>query len=347
MSLPSGWNRYTTDDGKEYFHNATSNVTQWEAPAVAEASVAEVYQYKPSSDHELQGLSFGLGDSCGGAIPSGEMKNMIETETVSLTTAPSGQISSSVSSFGGVGGGGATSGAGGSTSAAGGAFGSIGGVISAATSDDGAGMSGIMATLLNSAQQLFDVSTDDVVARLKASMMPFKADPNAANEFRSRPDFWGPFWVATTAVLFLAATGNFATLLATADDHTKFKADYSLVSLAATMVYGCLIGVPVVTRGALWMSGQEANSINFHQMICVYGYSITPAIPVSILCIVNQSLVRTFACIAGLSIGLLFIKAHLWADISVEQPSLKWTMTGLLAGSQVIIFLVYRVHFFV
>jgi len=175
--------------------------------------------------------------------------------------------------------------------------------------------------------------------------MPFKADSNASNEFRSKPDFWGPFWVATTAVLFLAATGNFARLLATGD-HATFKADYGLMSMSATMIYGCLVAVPVITRAALWISGQEADSINFKQMICVYGYSLTPTVPVSILCLWPSELLRYMFCLVGLAFGLAFIKSHLWSDISVEAPSLKWSMTGLLCGSQVVIFLTYRLYFF-
>lgn len=31
-SLPSGWTRYTTDDGEEYFFNEVTEQTQWERP---------------------------------------------------------------------------------------------------------------------------------------------------------------------------------------------------------------------------------------------------------------------------------------------------------------------------
>merc|ERR1719158_922698 len=110
--------------------------------------------------------------------------------------------------------------------------GSVGSVISAATADDGgAAASGMLGSALNYAQQLFDVSTDDVVKRLRLALVPYPLPDGQNNEFRTRPDFWGPFWVATTAVFFLAATGNFARLVEQGDSK-KFKADYGLVSLA-------------------------------------------------------------------------------------------------------------------
>merc|ERR1711953_1204703 len=94
------------------------------------------------------------------------------------------------------------------------------------------------------------------------------------------------------------------------------------------------------------MSGQEANSIDFKQMICVYGYSLTPTIPVSILSLAPADGLRWLAALVGLAISLAFVRGNLWSDISVEVPSLKWSMVALLGGSQAVIFFTYRVHFF-
>ncbi len=50
-------------------------------------------------------------------------------------------------------------------------------------------------------QTFFDVSTDDVVRRTKAALIPQKvATQEAILDFRSKPDFWGPFWICTTVV---------------------------------------------------------------------------------------------------------------------------------------------------
>jgi len=340
-ALPANWTRYTTDDGKEYFHNAVTNVTQWDRPgggaglpetmSFDESSTSQVY--KPDLGDLHMGGSSGLdshmvemhsttepaGKMSGGAVPS------MEADTVSLN-APAGTMSSA--GFGGSFGG------------------TVGGVISAATADDGgAAASGMMGSMLNYAQSLFDVSTDDVVKRLRLALVPYPLPDGQQNDFRSRPDFWGPFWVATTAVFFLAATGNFARLVEQSD-HKKFKADYGLVSVAAGMIYGALLAVPAVTRASLYFSGQEADSINFKQMICVYGYSLAPAIPVSVLCLLPWGGLRWLLIFAGLALSLVFIRGNLWTDISVEAPSLKWTMIGMVILAQATIFFVYRVHFF-
>jgi hypothetical protein len=295
----------------------------------SETNTAEVYQ--PKIDLDSMGTGLGdvkmvemhssepVGQMAGGPIP-------MEAETISLTN---NRDSSSNVGFGG-------------------SFtGAIGTAISAATTDEGnAAASGWAGSALAYAQTLFDVSTDDVVKRLKLALVPRPSQVDGSqNDFRAKPDFWGPFWIATTAVFFLAATGNFARLLEVGDN-AQFKADYGLVSVAAAMIYGALIAVPLITRASLYFSGQEATSINFRQMICVYGYSLAPAIPVSVLCLLPFSFLRWILILIGLVISLVFIRGNLWTDLSVEAPSLKWTMIVMLVGVQATIFLVYRIHFF-
>lgn len=340
-ALPPNWTAYNADDGKEYYHNAVTNVTQWDKPewsgaarlpesmSFDESSTSQVYQYKPDLDlggaGGLDSHMVEMNSSVSSSEPAGKMTGGIipqmEAETVSLNSAAPG---GTMSSFGGA----------------------VGGVISAATADDGgAAASGMTDRALAYAQTLFDVSTDDVVKRLRLALVPYPLPDGVNNEFRTRPDFWGPFWVATTAVFFLAATGNFARLLEQGDSK-KFKADYGLVSIAATMIYGALIAVPLVTRAILYFTGQEANTINFRQMICVYGYSLAPAIPVSVLCLLPFGGLRWIMVFLGLALSLVFIRGNLWTDIAVEAPSLKWGMIGMVIVAQATIFFVYRVHFF-
>jgi len=111
---------------------------------------------------------------------------------------------------------------------------------------------------LNYLQTFFDIATEDVVRRIKCAMLPQKeGTEEAIADFRERPDFYGPFWVATTVVIFLAATGNFAQLMQALEHGDGIDTDWGLISVAAFMIYGCLIGVPLITQGLLYLSGSK------------------------------------------------------------------------------------------
>jgi len=346
-SLPPGWARYTTDEGKEYFNNAATNTTTWdrpEWPGGLGSDHAEVFEYKPSAgDLEAEAnMKLTSGVSLGGggaqAHTSSRSSPTVNTELVSLHGAPSGNIGSGSNSTG---------------TSSGDLFGGLGSVMSgmggssgdapASSSDNPGGISG---WVLGHAQRLFDVSTDDVVQRLRMVLIPHPPPPlDLKEDLRSRPDFYGPFWIATTAVLFLAATGNFARLLETGD-HANFKADYGLVSLAAGMIYGCLLAVPAVIRACLFISGEEVASVDFRQMICICGYSLAPTIPVSLLCIIPFSALRWLVTLAGIAMSLFFLKGHIFVDTSVKAQWLKWTMIAGPCLLPAVVFIVYRVHFF-
>lgn len=349
MALPPNWERYTTDEGKEYFHNAMTNKTQWERPSWDEAPIpshntSDVFTYNPtaadlevprptaSRTQELDDLFMGVASGPGAS------------ELVSLKDV-GGNMSSSVSSTTSMPPAMPAPNTGGSGLGFAAGF-AAGAAAASATSGDsqGGGASSFSSWLLLLAQSLFDVSTDDVVRRLKL-LVPKQGDRSAAEELRTRPDFYGPFWVATTAVLFLAATGNFARLIESPHP-SHFKADYSLVPLAATLVYGGLIAVPLLARLSVFFTDEEVSSIDFKHIVCVYGYALAPAIPVSILCIIPVGFLRWLFVLAGMALSLYFLKGNLLEDISVKVRWLQLTLIAAPVILQVLVLFVYRVRFF-
>mmetsp|Transcript_7997 Transcript_7997/g.17285 ORF Transcript_7997/g.17285 Transcript_7997/m.17285 type:complete len:347 (+) Transcript_7997:100-1140(+) len=334
--LPEGWFGYEDDSGKPYYYNVVTQVTQWEKPVVPigqpHQSAAEVFTYTPTAADLDSASVFGSAQkppAAAAASPVGA-----ESELVSLTGVPSGLMGPA---------GGAP---GGATNAPGG--GGASDFFSGLTSLGGGGEAAAANTgwIIGLLQKLFDVSTVDVTARLRMALVPFPPPTEAAKqELKEKPDFYGPFWVATTAVLFMAATGNFARLLGGADPKT-FNADFSLVSLAAGLIYGFLIAVPVVARISLLLSSEEVANVDLYQMICICGYSLTPTIPVSLICLIPLEFLRWLAVLAGLAMSLMFLRAHLLAGIHVTTTWLKWTLIVAPCAMPVVIYLWYRIHFF-
>jgi len=176
-------------------------------------------------------------------------------------------------------------------------------------------------------------------------VVPLKPPDGAKEDMKDRPDFYGPFWIATTAVLFLAATGNFARLIQ-AGDHRAFQPDYGLVSLAATMIYGTLGALPAVARGAIFFAGDGGGTVSLQQIVCVCGYSMAPMIPVSMLCLIPLDGLRWLLTLLGTAMSLYFLHGHLLTDINVTAPTPKLILTAAPCVTVATIFLVYRLHFF-
>lgn len=348
MALPPNWTKYTTDEGKDYYHNTTTNTTQWNQPEWPEPSglgdlsslsglslnagaTADVFTYQPSA-FELESNPVSV------PAVAAETKPSAFDELISLNATPTGTISAdpvadSVNTS--------------RETAPSTRDATHGGTSAGESSRADSMLSGVPNWLLGYAQQLFDVSTEDIVNRLRLVMLSFKEpDQGLKEEFRSRPDFYGPFWVATTAILFLAATGNFARLLESGGNHADFKADYSLVSLAAGLIYGSLLAVPLIARLSIFISGEDVGNVDFLQIICVCGYSLAPVIPVALLSLIPLTVFRTFVAIAGLAVAVLFIRQHISQEINVNTAWLKYLMIGGPCVIPASVLFVYRVHFF-
>jgi hypothetical protein len=91
-----------------------------------------------------------------------------------------------------------------------------------------------------------------------------------------RPDLYGPFWIATSLVILMAATGNFATYLTNSDTIT----DYRKLSLAASLFYFCITVQPVV----MWFIGNRlAMQRSLVETISLFGYALFVYVPASVL----------------------------------------------------------------
>lgn len=52
----------------------------------------------------------------------------------------------------------------------------------------------------------FDVSTEDIKARFRASLMPY--NQKFIMEYQKKPDLYGPFWLIWTLVVVITISGN-------------------------------------------------------------------------------------------------------------------------------------------
>lgn len=137
-------------------------------------------------------------------------------------------------------------------------------------------------------QQLFDVDTNQVVERILWSMIPRPGVSYLQHHIKPKPDLYGPFWICVTLVFTIAITGNLANYLQTAATRSyHWKYDFHAVTYAATAIFIYAWLIPIALWATLkWCGSQEAR-LSFLEIVCVYGYSLSIYVPVSILWVIQ------------------------------------------------------------
>nr|DAD26535.1 TPA_asm: hypothetical protein HUJ06_028003 [Nelumbo nucifera] len=131
---------------------------------------------------------------------------------------------------------------------------------------------------ISSYKQYFNVDTDIVVDRIISSLNPTSG--NFFDKIETNPDLYGMVWISTTLVFLLASLGNCATYLMQkrSSNSTSWSFDVSYVNLAACVLYGYALVVPVAFYFLLQYLGSNASLLRFW---CMWGYSLFIFIPTS------------------------------------------------------------------
>jgi len=159
-------------------------------------------------------------------------------------------------------------------------------------------------------QKFFNVDTMIVFDRIINSIVPRKAPPDYLKSFIGKnPDLYGPFWISATLIFSIAITGNIADYLQNGNLKYEWKYNFHLVSYAATTIYiySCLIPITLWATFKWSLKPNEDNldidsasyTPSLLSLMCIYGYSLSIYIPVSILWMIQYSLVQWILVISA------------------------------------------------
>jgi hypothetical protein len=256
-SLPPHWTKYTSEDGKDYYHNALMNTTQWEVPTDSpiQSPLKETTEQVKTINYGSSKSSFASRIPCAFCLPG-------------LGFLTSG----------------------------------------------------------------FDVDTSDVKSRLLATVAlvnvvrPFKSDveqtlpgsqtpSDIAAVFGSKPDLYGPFWIATTAILTATIAANSSAWL-DADKGVIFFADYSLMGKMATFIYSSF----ALVVGIIWLLSWKIPNLNVDLALvsCVYGYSMSPLVLVALVSPFFNGMAHTLTVLLGFAWSIFICFRLLWLPTAVS-----------------------------
>eukprot|EP00794_Sanderia_malayensis_P008050 gene8050-8913_t len=161
-------------------------------------------------------------------------------------------------------------------------------------------------------QAFFDVDTNQVLTRILYSMLPTYKRNFLTTKVRPNPDLYGPFWVCATLVFTIAISGNLASYFAS-EGNTKWIYDFHKVTFAGLVIYSYAWLIPALLWGFFMWRGNQAGFL-FLEIVCVYGYSLSIFIPISILWVLPQDWLRWTLVVVGVLLSgsvlvLTFLRA--------------------------------------
>jgi hypothetical protein len=213
---------------------------------------------------------------------------------------------------------------------------------------------------ISSLEQHFNVDTIDIQNRIKSSFL----DANKPNQFRQllytnsinngnnnngnerqmKPDLYGPVWITMTLVFFLAVTGNTAKYLQTDEATVQYDVTHLTKAFTILSIYTFLL------PSLLYIMMQCVNvRIGLVELICLYGYSLTPFLPVTILCLVPVVVLEWMFLLVATGWSLNFIVRNVVGVVMDERTvAEKWgrSLVGFIVTCHFIFYLVLKLVFY-
>eukprot|EP01116_Phalansterium_solitarium_P025147 TRINITY_DN9493_c0_g1_i1.p1 TRINITY_DN9493_c0_g1~~TRINITY_DN9493_c0_g1_i1.p1 ORF type:complete len:328 (-),score=111.84 TRINITY_DN9493_c0_g1_i1:218-1201(-) len=189
---------------------------------------------------------------------------------------------------------------------------------------------------------LFNVNTKEVGLRIGKSMVPYP--PTFFEMVKPNPDLYGPFWIATTLVFIMAATGNLGSYVKALENNTSESWEYDVtkMSAAAGTVYGYLLFVPL---GVWAVTKYYKIGLALREVLCIYGYSFFIWLPISIACVEPNMVVRWILTMGAGVMSALLIVFNFWGPLKNDRKK-GLIMLLIMAALQMAFAFVCQLYFF-
>jgi len=200
-------------------------------------------------------------------------------------------------------------------------------------------------------QPLFDVDTLQVLNRIKGALLP---RPKGAffELVAANPDLYGPFWISTTLIFAMAITGNLASFFAFVPTEAtpQWKYNFNQLTLAGSVIYSYVTILPLVFWFALRYYDASKKLVD---VLCIYGYTLSVFVPVSIACVLPSNLLRVLLLLfSGLVSGIFLLSnfhAHLADCFPYGEGDAKkktYLILGSMSALHLGLLFIFKVYFF-
>ena len=200
---------------------------------------------------------------------------------------------------------------------------------------------------ISTMQQYFNVDTVDVKNRIIGSIL----HANKADYFRDqilsdgehrKPDLYGPVWVTMTLVFFLAVTSNTSKYLHT-DSMEEFEYDRGHLTRAFSVLTFYTFALPALLFVMMRFISVE---ISLGELVCIYGYSLVPFVPTTILCLVPSVFFEWMFLIFATVMSLMLVARNIAGPVMRKSAQWGGPIVMCIIGCHFVFYLVLKILFY-
>ncbi len=187
-------------------------------------------------------------------------------------------------------------------------------------------------------QPYFNVTTNEVLLRIFFSLIPFNIKfYDISNE---NPDLYGPFWIYTSLIFIISASGSLSRILQGSKVSSFFQ---NFVPTAAGLIYGIGFMTPFIMVIIMRCFGAKNSYIT---ALCIYGYSYSIFIPVILICSSGYVVTQWILLIYGVFQSTSFIIVNYWRELGKYVDKLRIIIILLIIFCQMGLFFTFKLYFF-
>lgn len=187
-------------------------------------------------------------------------------------------------------------------------------------------------------KKYFQINSKDFFNRILLSFIPFNSKFYELVE--NSPDFYGPFWIYTTLIVLISSCGSLTRTIQGNRDTNFFQ---EFIPTASILIYFIGFGVPIFLALFTKIFGGK---LNIAPIICIYGYSYTIFLPITIVCSIPHELLQWILLAYAIFSSTSLIIMSISRSISSVQKGKKIAVIVIICIFQIIIFFVLKLYFF-
>ena len=187
-------------------------------------------------------------------------------------------------------------------------------------------------------KRYFKITSKDFTTRIIRSIIPFNS--KFYDLISNNPDFYGPFWIYTLFTVLLSGCGALTRTIQGKRDLNFYQ---EFIPTAALLIYFIGFFVPIFITLLSKLFGAK---LDIAPVICVYGYSYTIFLPITIICSIPSQLLQWLLLAYGLiSSSSLFIMS-ISKSLAEITKGKKIAIIIIIIIFQFILFCVLKFYFF-